>query len=36
MTEYEEAIAMVDSVITEMIDSGFDFTTLEELGQRIR
>jgi hypothetical protein len=33
---YESAIAMVEEVIHEMIVSGFDYTTLEELRQRIR
>jgi hypothetical protein len=33
---YESAIAMVEEVIHEMIVAGFDYTTLEELRQRIR
>jgi hypothetical protein len=33
---YESAMSVVESIIQEMIDSGFDYTTLEELQQRIR
>ena len=33
---YEEAMSVVDSIIDQMIDGGFDYATLEELRQRIR
>jgi hypothetical protein len=33
---YESAMSVVESIIQEMIDGGFDYTTLEELQQRIR
>ena len=33
---YESAMSVVESIIQEMIDGGFDHTTLEELQQRIR
>jgi hypothetical protein len=33
---YAEAMSVVEGIIEEMISSGFDYTTLEELQQRIR
>ena len=33
---YESAMSVIESIIQEMIDGGFDYTTLEELQQRIR
>ena len=33
---YECAMSVVESIIEEMISSGFDYTTLEELRQRMR
>jgi len=33
---YESAMSVVESIIEEMISSGFDYTTLEELRQRMR
>jgi hypothetical protein len=33
---YEEAMSVVEAIIEQMISSGFDYTTLEELRQRIR
>jgi hypothetical protein len=33
---YESAMSVVEGIIEEMISSGFDYTTLEELQQRIR
>jgi hypothetical protein len=36
LESYEYAIEMVEEVIHEMIVGGFDYTTLEELRQRIR
>ena len=33
---YEQAMFIVEDIINQMIDSGFDYETLEELRQRIR
>jgi hypothetical protein len=33
---YECAMSVVESIIEEMIGSGFDYATLEELRQRMR
>jgi hypothetical protein len=33
---YEQAMFVVEDIIKQMIESGFDYETLEELRQRIR